>query len=476
MAIKSIRNNLLRWLIVPMGLMLIVGAIGDYRIALQSATTAYDDELLNTALAVSSQLTNEKDKVGIDLPLVAERVLMLDRYDETFFAVRGPDNQLIAGVANLPPATVAPNWQGHLHYDGVFRGKPVRVTALYLPYRGAQIEIQAAQTVVKRERLARAILIGMLWPELLVAVSTLVLVWLGVGQGLQPLLQLRDNLSARSERDLDPIPEHSAPLEVRPVLRALNGFLARLHTTLDAQAHFVSNAAHQLRTPLAALQSQVEFGLRQQDPSTWRQTLEKIHAGTKRTVRVANQLLTLARAEPGVFPDDTFQVLDLATLIKDAASEWVARAIAADKDLGLELQSAQVRGDRVLLRELISNLVDNAINYTPPGSQITISTRTEGERSVLEVKDDGPGIPSTEQDRIFDRFYRIEGTKGEGCGLGLAIVREVADAHGAVITLTAHKRGHGACITIDFPPLVNVDPGRADTRRRRLAPSAGCQA
>jgi len=431
----SIKANLLRWLIVPMGVVLIVGAIGDYRIAVTSANTAYDDELLNTALAVFGQLTHVNNEVSLDLPQTAQRVLMLDRFDQTYFSVHGAGGQLIAGETDLPrPPTTATD-EGHVHYDAVFRGKAVRVTALNVPFKGKPITIEAAQTVLKRQRIERHILFTMLWPELVMAVVTLALVWLGVGVGLRPLIAVQENLKRRSDRDLHFVSEEDSPREIRPVLHALNGFLARLRQSLDAQTKFISNAAHQLRTPLAALQSQVEFGLREPNPSTWRQTLEKIHAGTKRTVRVANQLLALARAEPGARSLMQFQVLDLAALISEVASEWVTRAIAGGKDLGLELAPAWVNGDRVLLLEMVANLVDNAIKYTPTGAQITVATSVVNKSAILEISDDGPGIPRAEHQRVFERFYRLDNTQGEGCGLGLAIVREVVDAHDAHLSI-----------------------------------------
>ncbi|MBI2799888.1 MAG: sensor histidine kinase [Gammaproteobacteria bacterium] len=449
---NSIRRHLLRWLILPITLLLAVGAIGDYRIALQAASRAYDDELLNTALAVFGQLTKNSNQIGINFPPVAERVLMLDQYDQTFFAVTGPRDELIAGVPDLPASSAPPAWQGHLHYDRIFRGKPVRVAALYLPYQGSRIVIQAAQTIVKRQRLAREILVGMLLPEILVAFATLGLVWFGVGKGLQPLLAMRDHLSARSDRDLQPIPNATAPTELQPVLNALNGFLNRLRGTLDAQTGFVSNAAHQLRTPLAVLLSQVELGLRQKEPAAWKETLEKVYAVTKRTTRIANQLLSLARAEPAVWRDHPLQLVDLRALVQAAASDWVNRSVASGQDLGLELHSACTMGDPVLLHELLSNLVDNALKYAAPNGRITVRTLVHEQRPTLVVEDDGPGIAPHERAHVFERFYRIEGTRGEGCGLGLAIVREIADTHGAIVTLREQPDTRGTYISVSFSP------------------------
>lgn len=451
MPVRSIRQHLLQWLVVPMTMVLIVGAFGDYLVALEPANRAYDEELLNIALAIFGQLTKDSNHIGIDFPPSAERVLMRDQYDQTYFSVRGQNRKLIAGEGDLPPPPPRNEWEGHLNYDGVFRGKSVRVVALYLPYQGSRILIQAAQTIVKRQRLAREILVEMLVPEVLMAVATLALVWLGVGKGLRPLIDVRTNLAGRSDSDLQPIPEAAAPAEIRPMLHALNGFLTRLRRSLDAQKTFISNAAHQLRTPLAALQSQVEFGLRQQDPGAWRQTLEKVHVGTRRTARIANQLLTLARAEPGVLRDGALQPVDLRALVQGVVAEWINGTLAMAKDLGFELQPAHVVGDPVLLRELLSNLVDNAIKYTGPNGRITVRTMLVEGKTILQVEDDGPGIAADERERVFDRFYRIEGTMGEGCGLGLSIVREIAAAHGATLSLFCGTTGSGTCITVTFP-------------------------
>jgi two-component system, OmpR family, sensor histidine kinase TctE len=276
-------------------------------------------------------------------------------------------------------------------------------------------------------------------------------VMFGVGKGLEPLEHLREEIEARSHRDLRPIPPEHAPVEVRPLLIALNELLARLDRTLQSQQQFVANAAHQLRTPLAGLRMQVEYGLSQSDPAEHLRVLRELGLSTERAVRLANQLLTLARAEAGFAQADSMRIIDLRNVAGEAAESLMPAAIRKRIDLGLELHAAPLRGDFFLLKELLSNLIDNAIAYTPSGGRITVSTASEGGIAMLRVEDDGIGIPESQRLLVFERFYRADGTAGEGCGLGLAIVREIAHLHGGKVDIQSPARGRGTIVSLEFP-------------------------
>jgi two-component system, OmpR family, sensor histidine kinase TctE len=276
-----------------------------------------------------------------------------------------------------------------------------------------------------------------------------VIVWFGVKRGLAPLARLSEEIRLRSPRDLRAIDAAAAPSEARPLLRALNGLLRQVAEGSRSQQRFLANAAHQLRTPLAGLQAHTELALAQPMPAACRAQLEHVHQATIRTARLANQLLALARAEPGG-PGGLSQV-DLKNVVEAGADEWVHQALRRDVDLGFELSAAPVQGDAFLLREAVANLVHNAIEYADRGGRVTVRTGRREGRSLAEVEDDGPGIPQAEREQVLERFYRMPGTPGTGSGLGLAIVREIATGHGGAIELADGSGGRGCRVGITFP-------------------------
>jgi two-component system sensor histidine kinase TctE len=237
---------------------------------------------------------------------------------------------------------------------------------------------------------------------------------------------------------------------VRPLVESINHQLGEVTQANRNQQRFLANAAHQLRTPLAGLRAHAELALAQPLPAACRAELEHVHGASVRTARLANQLLALARAEAGLGEAAAAGRADLRQVIEAAADEWVHRALERDIDLGFELQVARVRGDPVLLREALGNLVHNALEYTPAGGRVTVRTRDGGREVRVEVEDDGPGIPPAERQRVLERFYRAPGTGGSGSGLGLAIVSEIAAAHGARVEIGEGEGGRGCRVALVF--------------------------
>jgi two-component system, OmpR family, sensor histidine kinase TctE len=335
------------------------------------------------------------------------------------------------------------------------------VIAMLAPCGGQICTVQVAETINKRRKLARNIVLSSLVPELVITLATLVLVWFGVKRGLAPLEDLSNDIRARSARDLRSIDPGHAPDEARPLVSALNQLFGQVADSSTNQQRFLANAAHQLRTPLAGLQAHTEIALAQGVPEDIRAQLEQVHRATIRTARLANQLLALARAEPGGTRTDAVAPVNLRTLVEDVADEWVHRAMAREIDLGFELADAQVAGDALLLREALSNLIHNALEYSPAGARVTVRTGmrdaeaslggTRNQCPFLEVEDDGPGIPPAERERVLERFYRVPGTAGTGSGLGLAIVREIATAHGSALVIGAGEDGRGCKVGVTFP-------------------------
>jgi two-component system sensor histidine kinase TctE len=285
-------------------------------------------------------------------------------------------------------------------------------------------------------------------------------VWLGVARGLAPLGRLKEAVESRNPSDLRPLSEENVPKEVKPLVMAINKLLNRLQEDRDSQKRFLSNAAHQLRTPLAGLKTQTELALRQKEQTDIKESLQHIHTSASRATRLAQQLLALARVEPSVFKNLTRERLDLNKVARDATQELVMQAIAKKIDLGFEeCSSAQfIAGDRSSLHEMMFNLIENAVFYTQSGGSITVRVESDKQGPVFCVEDDGPGIPASERELVFERFYRVLGNKESGSGLGLAIAREIASAHGASIEIGDGENKRGTLVRVSFKQLLDFSP------------------
>jgi two-component system, OmpR family, sensor histidine kinase TctE len=270
-------------------------------------------------------------------------------------------------------------------------------------------------------------------------------------RGLVPLEHLRSELLGRRARDLRPLPTETAPVEIAPVVNAFNQLLQHLADANTMQQRFLANAAHQLRTPLAGLQMHFELLLRGDLPVEVRPELERMHSATIRASRLANQLLALAKAESTPEQDREFEIIDLRKIADAAARDWAPKAIGQRIDLGFSLGRAVILGDPLLLPELLDNLIDNALRYTPTGGSVTVTTGTTEAVPFLSVEDTGPGIPAGERTKVLERFYRIAGTAGEGSGLGLAIAQEVVDRHGGIVDIEDRPDQRGTRVRVRFP-------------------------
>jgi two-component system sensor histidine kinase TctE len=414
-----------------------------YYPSIEPATQAYDQALVDIGLALGSHVRVTTTEYRFDVPAAVEQVLRTDRFDSIYYRVVSPAGMEIAGDADLP----APPGDQMAH-NTTYRGAAVRVVSVQAPCGRSACTILVGETMVKREHLARDLLLQSLFPEFLIALATMVIVWYGVKWGLKPLARLSEEIKARSAGDLRPIDAAAAPEETRPLVAALNGLLAEVSAASSHQQRFIADAAHQLRTPLAGLQAHTELALAQPMPQACRAQLEQVHKATIRTARLANQLLALARAEPGA--RSLMATLDLKNIAGGEAEAWVRQSLARDIDLGFELEPAPVEGDAFLLREALSNLVHNALEYSARGGRVTVRTGRRNGHAFLEVEDDGPGIAPAERSRVLERFYRVPGTPGTGSGLGLAIVREIAASHAANISIADGSLG-GCRVEITFP-------------------------
>ena len=414
-----------------------------YYPSLEPATQAYDQALVDIGLALGSHIRVGQTEYRFEVPAAVEQVLRTDRFDSIYYRVMSPAGLEIAGDADLP----APPGDAIAH-NTVYKGQKVRVVSVQTPCGRSACNVLVGETMVKREHLARDLLLQSLFPDFLIALATLIIVWFGVKKGLQPLARLSDEIKARSSGDLRPIDAAGAPEETRPLVGALNGLLEEVSAASRKQQRFLADAAHQLRTPLAGLQAHTELALAQPMPDACRAQIEQVHRATIRTGRLANQLLALARAEPGARSETS--VVDLKSIAGGEADAWVRQSLSRDIDLGFELEPAAVDGDAFLLREALSNLVHNALEYSNRGGRVTVRTGRRNGHAFLEVEDDGPGIAPQERALVLERFYRVPGTPGTGSGLGLAIVREIAASHAASMFIADGSTG-GCRVGITFP-------------------------
>ena len=456
----TLRRQLIAWLAGPLFVLWSVSMVIDYDIAKRFVNLAYDRALLEAALDVGRRVRVINNRPYVDLPEAALQILQTTESGQLFYLVTGPDREFVSGEPDLPrPPEEAPEVTADRvqYYDDVYNGLVIRALALRVPVqpgsgRGALL-IQVAERVTARDEFAREIFLRMVLPQGILILLAAIAVWYGVGRGLAPLSTLRREIENRSHRDLSALPEEQAPREVRPLIHAMNDLLARLGTAISTQQRFIADAAHQLRTPIAGLKTQTELALRQSQPGNVHDALRQLQTATEQSTRLVNQLLSLARAEPGAGREHAVGRLDLARLARDTTTEWVPRALARSIDLGYDGESAAtwIEGDEFLVRDLLGNLLDNAIRYTQLGGQVTVRVAVGLNAVALSVEDNGPGIPELERERVFERFYRVLGTGTEGCGLGLAIVREIALSHGAEVTLGAAASGQGTVARVVFP-------------------------
>jgi len=312
--------------------------------------------------------------------------------------------------------------------------------------------LQVAQPMAVRQRLAAAAALRTLAPFLVLLPALGLLIWFIVGRGLTPLVAVAGAVKARTPAALHPLPERDLPEEIQPLVTALNDLLARLGRTLAAQRDFVADAAHELRTPLTALRLQVQLAERAQEPVERASAFATLRQGLERATHLVEQLLTLARQEPEA-ADQPFAPVQLGELVHEVVSALEPLAAAKSIDLGVTRnEGGTIRGAREGLRTLLMNLVDNAIRYTPAGGRVDVASYREGARAVLAVTDTGPGVPPEERERVFDRFYRRVGSETSGSGLGLSIVRNIAQRHGAQVMLDSGPAGRGLSVCVVFPP------------------------
>ena len=471
---RSLRRQLLLWLLLPQLVLWAGAAYVSYNVAARYANRAIDASLSQTTRSLARQVKPLGNGLFIDFPRAAQDIVEADPDDRVYYMVSTPPGQFILGNNKLPPPPPIeqPALGQPYYYDGRMERVPVRVAALYLAYGDAgsppqTLLVQVARSRASRDVLAQSILRDIALPLSGLIVLMTMIVWAGIRAGLAPLGRMRQVVEQRRPSDLAPLQIDDAPTELQSLARALNELLGAVRRNVGAQKRFIGDAAHQLRTPLAGLKSQTELALATlADPNALadereRQALatrlERVHESATRSAHLVNQLLTLARAEPESMGLGTQTQVDLHALARDVTVELVPRALQAGVDLGFDDEAGDpgaaaqvlVGGNAALLREVLVNLVDNAIRYAGPGAVVTVRAMNAADTAIVEVEDNGPGIPAADRERVFERFVR--GTnEGGGCGLGLAIVKEIVERHGGTVELQA-RTPRGLCARAALP-------------------------
>lgn len=438
---NSLRGHLLALLLPVAVAALLVGAVAVYLIASGASAESLDRGLADAARIAADDLRKHPDSLDRELPPLAQRMLMASPDDRLFFSLQDASGRRLAGEGRLADDLPWGTLRAPAFFDITHGGYWLRGISVVFEAGGRALHLTLATTALRREKLMNDIFLGMVAPQMALFLLTILLVWAGVRHALAPLAALRTEIGRRSDRDLRPLAPEAAPQELRPIVEDINRLFARLDRAIASQRHFIADAAHQLRTPVAGLLAQVEAAGPAGDAA--------LAATARRLSRLVGQLLALSRADPGVEP--AREDFDLAALVRESANDWLPPAFRRDMDVRFDLSATPVRGSRHAFRELLANLLDNAIRYGRQRGRIVVGCFAEGGEAVLRVDDDGPGIPADQRERVFERFHRLPGSAAEGCGLGLAIVRGLARQHGAKVSLGEAPTLGGLRVDVRLP-------------------------
>ncbi len=451
----SLRRQLLLWLLLPQLALWAAGGLLAYRFALGTAEEGIDRALAQSVRALARQVKPLGAGLLIDFPRAAQDILQQDPEDPLLYMVSSPPGRFLLGnpqLPQLPQPEPAFTQVGVPHFYGGSLGElPLRLVALDLDYgepgSPQRLRVQVGKSFAVQEQIARQLVADMLVPLLVLGGLLSLLVHAGIRRGLAPLRRLTMQIEDRSVEALSPLRVTEAPTEVHALVRAINGLLEAVSRSLNQERRFLNDAAHQMRTPLAGLINQAELAQADCSDPVVAARLEKVLTGARRSAHLLHQLLTLARSESR----QSVQTLDLAELARDLARVWTPRALAAHIDLGYEgLTQLAIEGDALQLREALTNMIDNALRYVPAGGRVTLRVGETPSMGLLMVEDDGPGVAAQDREHLFERFWRGNGTLAEGCGLGLAIVREIAARHGGR-ALAEPVHPHGLRIVLQLP-------------------------
>jgi two-component system sensor histidine kinase TctE len=455
---SSLRKKLLRVLVPPLLILILLVSSILFRFAIVEQRDAFDNSLYDSAYSIYQLLEKSEGSIeDLSIPKSEKQFILNDQSDVIFYNVVDTNGNVLNGETDpglmpiLNPHTSTPNFR-----NGTVQHLKVRIVSTLVSIqkndKKLPVYIQVAETLNKREALASHVLIDIIVPQLLLLLCTFGIIWFGVERGLQPLFDLQAAVSKRSYLDLSEIDMPDVPTEVMILVNSVNTLMKQLEGVLNAQNRFIADAAHQLRTPLAGAQAQLELALEESDHEQHKILLERVNASMERLSHTISQLLSLARNQQDASHSMALSQLNLNQIAQEVTTDMVPTAIKKDIDLGFEASelSAMILGDSKRLKEMLYNLIDNALLYTPRGGKVTVNVKREAGEIVLSVDDNGPGIPKEEREKVFERFHRIMGTGEEGSGLGLAIVMEIAQLHQANVEISDEPMKKGLNIQVSF--------------------------
>ncbi len=445
----SISRQLVLWLAVPLMLLALCGALIHYFNNVAPGIITSDRRLKESANAIMAHLSIKAGRA--DLQSGTDNSPRLPAADEAIYAIRDPEGRLLLGDPRLPMVPMTGE-SSQLFAIIQVGSRNVRSLTTRFDTAGGVALITVADVKASAEPAARYGLMSTLLWDFVQLDLTLVLIWMGIQFGLRPIRKLRDDIAARSPYDLRPIDESSVPREIAPVAVTLNRLFATVRSSVQSQQQFIANTAHQLRTPITGLQAQLDLLMAEAAARPIQGRLQILQEGIRQLAHSANQLLSLARADPTVNVSTKPQTVELDALVGEITARFFDRALQLNIDLGVDVQRVSMQADPALLDDLLSNLIDNALKYTPAAGRVTVSALLVGGRPVLSVEDTGPGIAEADRQRVRQRFYRVPNSPGHGSGLGLAIVDEIARLYGGSLHIGAPATaGSGTLVQVSFP-------------------------
>jgi len=452
----SLRGRLLAWVMLPLAGAVVFDGIVSRQTAEATAMVVQDRLLLGSARTVAEDLRFEDGVIADPIPPAALELFQSLETDHVYYRVVTNDGRTVTGYPEFALSPVRLQPETSQFFDTTVRGEKVRAVIYLQPVlteTGIQpVRVQIGQTLQGRSALARSLWMQAMLQQLATLALVALLVLVGLRSCLKPLLRLRDAMLARRPGSLHALEIGAVPVELSPLVDAINEYAMRLERHTMVQQTFIQNAAHQLRTPLTLLTTQVSYAIRDTDAPARAESLSAIRQTVQQSVRLVNQLLTLSSAEVHGPADHPGAKARLDDVVRTVLIDLAGRAQSRRIDLGFECAAAEVtvRGDAVTLREIALNLVDNAIRYTQPGGIVTTRIVVAPDVALFTVEDNGPGIPESERERVLERFYRLADQDSDGCGLGLAIVKEFTSQLGARLTLRTASGGAGLAVDVAF--------------------------
>lgn len=462
-ASHSIRRALLARLMGPLVLIMVLGGVSAYGLAQHYSQVVLDQWLYDSAISLANRVKWENGHATVDLPEGAREILEWDTVDRIFYEVISERGERLVGNALIPQPTSQPRLSGPaVYYEALLHGSAVRALAVAVPGpHDLPILVKVAETRHKRTALASQVLWISVALSLALALVSAAVIWYAIGSGMASMEKaVRDICSVHAAAPLSPITMGGdVPVEVHPLVQEINALIGNLSEAHLLNQRFIADAAHQLRTPIATLRVQLEIALREHDAERHTRAVTDAVSELTRMSRTLHQLLTLARADE---KEDAIPlsegVVDIDLLAREEVERRIDDAVAAGVDLGYAGagEPVLVQGVHDLLREAVANLVDNALRYGASGGHLTVGVRSA--EPEVYVEDFGPGIAAPERDKVCERFYRVRGSTGDGCGLGLAIVNEIVRRHAGTLVLENGSTGRGLRARLIFPAKSRAVP------------------